>query len=177
MSMMVIGSHFLYQDKRWRCLMYDVYWLAGWLLLWGSKYWEYYSSIRTKNTLNIGMIEHKWSYRTNQTKAGQKWMKIKQLMNKKRKLATNLNKHWTYKNEGWIMTIQYLQGLNIFVIMELTFAILFARVLAMRHQISCSRFLCFSTGGSLVASWKSIEAPSSFVASYLTFHCSTSRVP
>ncbi len=35
--------------------MYDVYWLAGWLLIWGSKYLEYNSSIRT---LNNWVIEH-----------------------------------------------------------------------------------------------------------------------
>jgi hypothetical protein len=36
------------------------------------------------------------------------------------------------------MTIQYLQGLNLFVIMELTIATLFARVLGLRHQILVS---------------------------------------
>jgi hypothetical protein len=29
-------------------LLYDLYWLARWLLLWGSKYLEYNSSIRTE---------------------------------------------------------------------------------------------------------------------------------
>ncbi len=35
------------------------------------------------------------------------------------------------------MTVQYLKGLNIFVIMELTIATMFTQVLVMRHQMSC----------------------------------------
>jgi hypothetical protein len=35
------------------------------------------------------------------------------------------------------MTAQYLKGLNIFVIVELTIATLFTQVLVMRHQMSC----------------------------------------
>ncbi len=55
------------------------------------------------------------------------------------------------------MTIQYFQGLNMFVITELTIATLFviteltiatllAQVLVMRHLMTCSQFLCFSSG-------------------------------
>jgi hypothetical protein len=59
MSMMVKGSHFLYLDKRWHSLVgYDVYWLAGWLLIWESKYLENNSSIRTENILSKWIIEH-----------------------------------------------------------------------------------------------------------------------
>jgi hypothetical protein len=43
------------------------------------------------------------------------------------------------------VTVQYLQGLNILVIKELTIATLFAQVLVMRHQMSCCRFLCLSS--------------------------------
>jgi hypothetical protein len=39
--------------------------------------------------------------------------------------------------------MQCLQGLNIFVNTELTIATLFARVLAMKHQMSCCWFLCY----------------------------------
>ncbi len=49
------------------------------------------------------------------------------------------------------------------VIMELTIATLFARVLVTRHQMSCCQFFYFSSGltcGLL----KTIEPPSSFVA-------------
>ncbi len=54
--------------------------------------------------------------------------------------------HWTYKAEGWIVTIQCLQGLNIFVITRLIIANLFARMLVMRQQMSCCWFLCLSSG-------------------------------
>ncbi len=52
-----------------------------------------------------------------------------------------------------------VKGLNIFVIMELTIATLFAQVLVMRHQMSCHvvSFFAFSAG-----SWpleKTIEPP------------------
>ncbi len=68
------------------------------------------------------------------------------------KLAMNTNKqiHLTYRTEGLIVTVQCLQRLNIFVVMELAIATLFARMFVVRHQITCCRFLCFSIG--LVAS-------------------------
>jgi hypothetical protein len=69
------------------------------------------------------------------------------------------------------MTVQYLHGLNIYVITELTIATLFARVLVMRHQTSFS-FFAFQAV-SLMASWKTIEPPSSFFASYLTHQSSS----
>jgi hypothetical protein len=44
------------------------------------------------------------------------------------------------------MTVQCLQGLNIFVTTELTIATLFALVFVVRHQMTCCRFLCFFIG-------------------------------
>jgi hypothetical protein len=39
-------------------------------------------------------------------------MKVEQLIINNKELATNMNKQirWTYTTEGWIVTIQYLQG-------------------------------------------------------------------
>jgi hypothetical protein len=47
--MIEIGPCFLYKDKRWRSLVYDVYLLASWLILSGIEILEYNSSIRTEN--------------------------------------------------------------------------------------------------------------------------------
>ncbi len=60
------------------------------------------------------------------------------------------------------MTVKCLQGLNIFVITELVIATLFARVLVMKHQMTCCRFLCFSIG--LVTFWKIIEPPAALLS-------------
>jgi hypothetical protein len=51
MSVMVIGSRFLLyiKTKDGAVLCHDVYLRAGWLLIWGLKYLEYISSIRTEN--------------------------------------------------------------------------------------------------------------------------------
>ncbi len=106
-----------------------------------------------KNTLNKQIIKH-WIIKH--------WI-IKQ--NKSKKSRTETNENWTtdeqYRNwqririntdslniqtEGWIVTVQYLQELNIFAMTELTIATLFARVLVMRHQMSCCQFLSFSSG-------------------------------
>jgi hypothetical protein len=44
------------------------------------------------------------------------------------------------------MIVQCLQGLNIFVITELTIAALFAQVFVVRHLMTCCRFLSFFIG-------------------------------
>jgi hypothetical protein len=50
-------------------------------------------------------------------------------------------------------------------ITEVTIATLFARVFVMRHQMSCCRFLCLSSG-SLCGLLETHRIPSTFVASY-----------
>jgi hypothetical protein len=74
-------------------------------------------------------------------------MKVEPLMKNNRQLAMNTNKSDSLhiQTEGWIVTVQYLQGFNIYVITELTIATLFALVLVMRYQMSCCRFLCFTS--------------------------------
>jgi hypothetical protein len=64
------------------------------------------------------------------------------------KLATNMNTEALNikKSEGWIVTIQCLQGLKNLVITELTIATLFAQVFVMRHQMTSCWFLSFSSG-------------------------------
>jgi hypothetical protein len=67
------------------------------------------------------------------------------------------------------MTVQCLQGFNIFVITELTIAILLAQMFVERHQMTS---LFFHQACGLL---KTIEPPSSFVASYQTLRCGTSQ--
>jgi hypothetical protein len=76
--------------------MYNVYWLARWLLLWGSKYLEYNSSIRTKNTLNKQIIEHWIIKQSDSNKSKTETNQSHTADNNNRKLVTNMNKHWTY---------------------------------------------------------------------------------
>ncbi len=71
---------------------------------------------------------------------------MKQLINNNRATNTNKQIHWTYRAEGWIVTIQCLQGLTIFLITDLTIATLFSRVFVVKHQTTCYQFICFSIG-------------------------------
>ncbi len=130
--------------------------------------WNTISVSEHKNTLNNRILNN-WTNESNKRKQDEQ--------------QPNTNWHWTKETlNHWmlmksrIMTVQYLQGLNILVIKELINVSLFAWMLIMRGQMSWCWFLCFPAG-SLVAFWKTIEPPSSFVALYLTCQCSTSWVP
>ncbi len=77
MSIIVIGLSLPILIQRWRCLLYDVYWLPDGCCTVGSKYLEYNSSIRAENTLNNRTLDS-WTKAPNRTK---QWM----------------NKSWTMK--------------------------------------------------------------------------------
>jgi hypothetical protein len=140
--------------------MYNVYWLPDGCCLWsrGSKYLEYNSSIRIKNKLN------------NQTKA----------LNRSKR--NRVNKSWTIKlgiddtgtdwlsvlKKGWIVTVQYLQGLIIFVITELAIATLFACVLVHEASEVVLPNSMFFQQAHLGPSEKTSDLTEPFVASCLT---------
>ncbi len=65
-----------------------------------------------------------------------------------------MNNNWNWYTEhdqilkGWRVNGDHPIFVRVIylVIMELTIATLFAQVFVMRHQMSCCRFLCFSSG-------------------------------
>ncbi len=132
------------------CRMVVVYGVTG------SKYLECNSSIRTEKILN------------NQTKALNPTKGDRVNKSRTTKLAINntgteLFSAWW---KGWIVTVQYLWGLNIYVITELTIVTLFVCVLVHEASVVVYQILCFPAG-SLVAFWKTIESPSTLCASCL----------
>jgi hypothetical protein len=169
MSMIVIGLSLPLLRQRWRCLMHNVYWLPDGCCLWsrGSKYLEYNSSIRTKNQMN------------NQTKALNRWKR------------NRVNKSWTIKlaiddtgtdwlsvlKKGWIVTVQYLQGLIIFVIAELAIATLFCSCVS-SGGIRCraAEFYVFPAG-SLEVFWKNIGPHSTLCGLVPNFQSCISWIP
>ncbi len=81
-------------------------------------------------------------------------------MNKNWTITVNKqNRHWITEclMKGRIVTVQYLQGLNIFVTTELTIATLFAWMLIMRNQMLWQGFLRSGGGGwygRAIARWR-----------------------
>ncbi len=134
MSMIAIGVSLLYLDKRWCCLLYNVYLpLDDWYLT-GSKYLEYISRIRTEHTLiNLNteqknQIELKESNWTKSTASNETLNRIKGTEQTKVKQFITGNKqyrHWLKSvsfKRSWIVTVQHFLGLNIFAITEMTIA-------------------------------------------------------
>ncbi len=124
--------------------MYDVYWLARWLLIWGSKYLEYNSSVWAENNTEQ---TNNWIKQSELNKNITEWMKVEQLMN------NNRNWQWIQINSDSLNIQNWRLNRD-----RPTFARnkylcdygtdncnLFAHVLVMRHQMSCCRFLCFSS--------------------------------
>jgi hypothetical protein len=86
--------------------------------------------------------------RTNPTKAEQKLMKIEQLMNNDRKLATNMSKHYFTEQtklrvELW--TFNIFKGKISLWLWNWQLQPCLPGLLVMRHQMSCCRFLCISS--------------------------------
>jgi hypothetical protein len=70
--------------------------------------------------------------------------------------------------KGWIVTVQYLLGLNIFVILELKIVTLFCWCVSSWSVSSCAAEFHFLPAGSLMALWRMIKFPSTHLASCVT---------
>ncbi len=156
--------------------MYNVYWLAGWLLLWGLKYLEYNSCIRTENTLNKRIIKHWIIKQSESNKSKTEMNKSRTTDNNNRKLAMNMNKHLTYNRRlsryrSIFASVKYLCDYKTDNCNSVCPSVSYEA-----SDVMLSVSFSF-TAGSLVTSSKTIEPLSSFVASYLTLQCSTSQFP
>ncbi len=112
-------------------LMYDVYWLAWWLLLWGTKYLEYIP----EEELNILQGEQ-WN---EQWKQSTEWKSNNEVNNNQititgnRQLLTSTNKTQVSFKEVEMWPSSTCIGLNILAITEQAITNLFARVLRVWH--------------------------------------------
>jgi hypothetical protein len=150
-SMIVIGLSLPIPRQRWCCLMKDVSWLPEECCngLTGSKYLECNASIRTENTLNNRTRALNW---TKEDRANKSWT-IKLAID-------NTSTEWSsVLRKGWIVTVEYLQGLNIFVITELIIATLFYWCVSSWGISSSAAKFYFLPVGSLVALWKNHRTP------------------
>ncbi len=82
-----------------------------------------------------------------------------------------------FLEKGWIVAVQYLQGLDIFVITELTIATLFCSCASSWGISSRAAKFYFLPAGSLVALWRIIEFPSTLYGLMPNLQSSTSRIP
>ncbi len=124
-------------------------WIVVVMWVTGSKYLECYYSIRTEKILNIWTLNN-WTKTLIRTKEKQNSQKLNN------KLAiNNIGTEWlTVSRKGWIVTIKYLQGLNIFVITELTSATLFCLCICSWSISNRAAEFHFLPAGSLMALWK-----------------------
>jgi hypothetical protein len=161
MSMIVIGLSLPILKQRWCCLLYDVY-CCMWIT--GSKYLEFNSSIRTENML---------SKRTKSTESN------KALKNKSwtTKTGNKQYRHWMVEcfQKGWIVNVQYVQGLNIFEITELTIATLFCSCVSSWGIGSRAAESYFLLAGSLMALLRMIKLPSTLYGLMLNLQSNTSQ--
>ncbi len=171
MSMIVIG---LSSYAKTKVVLTDVWCLltAGWMLysIWSNSIeipgMQFQYQTR-KNKLYYLTLNNR-TKALNPTKARNQTKKDRTNKSQTIKLAINntctdwLSVLW----KCWIITIQYLQWLNIFVITELTIASLFCPCVS-PWSIRChaAEFYVFAAG-SLVAFWKTTELPN--MASCLT---------
>jgi hypothetical protein len=77
----------------------------------------------------------------------------------------------------WLSVSQNLQGLNIFVIMELKIAILFCLCVSSWGINSHATEFYFLLAGSLMALWRIIELPSTLYGPMANLQISTSWIP
>ncbi len=119
---------------------------------------EYISSIRTEKWHTESTNK---TCRTNRSRIGGNWTEMNECESKQLTMrwitthkqeqikwqrlwlktdALNTNKHWRVSGRPMFAKVKYL------VITELISANLSAWVFVMRRQMSCSRFLCFSSG-------------------------------
>jgi hypothetical protein len=98
-------------------LKYDVYWLAWWLLLWGSKYLEYIPESELWNQIK----------QSTEWESNDKSNVIEQYRTGNRQLLISINKSRVSFKEVEMWPSNTCIALNIFVIMEQTITTLFAR--------------------------------------------------
>jgi hypothetical protein len=116
------------------------------VLIWGQNTW---------NTIPISEQKIHWIFKHWIVKH---WIEPKHWINKSRTMKLEINNtgtEWLSVFEKcWIVTVQYLLGLNIFVITELTIATLFCWCVSSWGISSCAAEFHFLPAGSLVALWK-----------------------
>jgi hypothetical protein len=157
--------------QRWRCLLYDVYWLPDSCCNVGSKYREYNSSIRTENTLNNRTLD-------SQTKA---LNLTKHWMNKSRTVKTGKKQymHSMFKRLSKRMNCgrPILARVKIFGITEFTIATPFYTCVSSWGISSRVAEFYFLPAGSPVALLRIVELPSTLCGLMPNLQSSTSQIP
>ncbi len=165
--------------------MYDVYWLARWLFMWGfvgSKHLKYNSNIRTENnteytnnrTLKNGTEQIEQKQNRNEWKTNNWWTRTENGNIKNKWINTDsMNIHnWRLNSDHLILTrVKYLCDYGT------DNCKLFAWVLIMA-SVSCCWFLCFSSGltSGLLKNHRTSQQLYCYIQ-YLTLQYRTSWIP
>ncbi len=171
MSVIVIGLSLPILRKRWRCLLYYVYWLPVGCCMGatGSKYLEYNSTIRTENTLNSRTLN-------NRTKAVHR---TKQWMKSTNKTGNKQCRHWMDEclSKRFNCDHPILAWVKYLCVTELTIATLFCSCVSSWGISSHAEEFHFLPAGSPVALWRIIELPSTLCGLMPNLQSSTSWIP
>ncbi len=145
--------------------MYDVNWLAGWLLMCGfddQNTWNTIPVSEQKITLNNWVIKH-WIVEQKQIKQNRTELNEQETNNQINWYGYNLTDELNInKPVGWMVTVLYLWGLNILWLWNWQLQPCLPRCLLWSTRCHVVSFFAFSAE-SLVASWKTIEPPTAFL--------------
>ncbi len=167
MSMIAIGLLLHTLRQRWRCLLYDVYWLPVGYCMWVAQLnnLEYNSSNRKENTLcsrapnnQIKPLNRTKHWIEQSTESHKVLNPTKHWMNKSPTIITSNKRYrhcmvWAFQ-KSLTVTVQYLHRLNILVITESTIETLFCSCVSSWGISSCAAEFHFLPAGSLMALWK-----------------------